>query len=77
MSDLTRTPSAQLEPGTRLRYGLVGEIVTLDRRKTPDDDHHGLPFHPGWWLRGRNAGGLADFVLDADDSCWKVVGWTP
>lgn len=62
--------SVDLQPGTRLQYA-DGEIAVLDHRKDPNEDHHGLPFHTGWWLR--DGGGLADFVIDAPDTDWKVL----
>lgn len=66
------TRSEDLQPGTRLRHR-DGKIVTLGRRKTPPDDQHGLPYWPGWWLRDES-GGLADFVIDHEDSDWTVLG---
>lgn len=73
---LTRTPSSELTPGTRLRWTGprtqgVGNVAILERRKQHTDNHHGLPFHPGWWVEG--GGGLADFVIDAEDSNWEVI----
>lgn len=69
--------SADLAPGTRLRW--TGphsdnrpDIAVLERRKKPGDDHHNLPFRPGWWVEG--GGGLADYVIDAADSKWEVIG---
>lgn len=66
-----RRLSEDLKPGMRLRHS-DGEEVTLARRKQPSDKHHGLPFHPGWWLV--EGGGLADMVIDSSDSGWEVVG---
>lgn len=63
--------SADLRPGTKLRHK-NGHVVTLDRRKRPGEERHGLPYHPGWWLRD-DAGGLADFVIDADESDWTIL----
>ena len=65
--------SADLRPGTKVRHRGTGSVAVLDRRKQPDDDHHGLMYRPGWWLRGR-FGGLADDVIDAEDSDWEVLG---
>ena len=62
--------SNELRPGTQLRHR-DGAMVTLDRRKTAGDNHHGLPFIPGWWVR--ESGGLADVVIDAEDGQWTVV----
>lgn len=70
----TTIRSADLKPGARLQHA-NGEIVTLDRRKTRDEDHHGIPYWPGWWLRD-GAGGIADFVIDGGDdepSDWTVL----
>jgi hypothetical protein len=67
-----KTRSADLQPGTKLRYRNTPEIVVLDRRKTPEDDRYRLPFHPGWWLAGTTSG-LADFVIDDPDSGWEVI----
>lgn len=65
--------SKDLKPGTRLRYRLGGQsVVTLERRKRAEDDHHGLPFNPGWWLAD-NRGGLADYVIDDEHSAWEVI----
>lgn len=64
--------SSEMKPGTALRH-TSGHIVILDRRKSDDDDLHGLPFHPGWWLRD-DAGGLVDWTIDAEDSDWTVLG---
>lgn len=68
-----RNRSQDLQPGTRLRHDGDGAVVVLARRKTINDDHHGLPYHSGWWLRD-GSGGLADFVIDADDSDWIIDG---
>lgn len=62
--------SRDLAPGTALRHA-NGHIVILDRRKSPDDDLHGLPFHAGWWLRD-DAGGLSDSVIEELDE-WTVL----
>ena len=64
--------SDELTPGTRLRHRPSGKVVTLDRRKREGEESANLPFHPGWWLPGDN-GGLADFVIDAEDGDWEVV----
>jgi hypothetical protein len=72
MSDeLSKIRSADLQPGTRLRYR-NGEHVVLLHRKREDDERHGLPYHAGWWLR--DGGGLADFVIDDPESDWTVLG---
>lgn len=63
--------SRDLQPGTRVS-DKRGNTVTLDRRKTINDDHQGLPFHPGWWCR--EGGGIADFVLDDPNSGWYIDG---
>lgn len=65
--------SSELQPGTRLQHA-DGKIVTLDRRKTRDElrSRCDIPYHPGWRLRDES-GGLADFVIDADDSAWTVL----
>lgn len=68
---LSDVKSADLKPGTKLRYK-DGVVVVLDRRKTPQDDHHGVPFHAGWWLVGPH-GGLADFVIDNPERGWEVL----
>jgi len=64
--------SASLTPGTRLRHK-NGHVVTLGRRKV-EGEARGLSaiFFPGWWLRGTD-GGLADFVIDAENSDWTVL----
>ena len=73
----TTIRSADLRPGMRLRYR-DGTVVTLARRKSPSDllpetrrGMERLPYHSGWWLR--DGGGLADFVLDADESDWTIL----
>lgn len=63
--------SSELKPGTALRH-TSGHIVILDVRKHPDDGRSDSPFHPGWWLRG-DAGGLADFVIEAEGDHWTVI----
>lgn len=54
--------SADMHPGDRLEHESRDVIVTLRCRKTPDDDHHGLPYQPGWWLVDQ--GGLSDSIID-------------
>lgn len=65
--------SADLKPGTRLRWRDTNDVVTLSHRKAESDrPDTSLPFHPGWWLAD-DRGGLADFVIDAEDSDWHIV----
>lgn len=59
--------SRDLRPGDRLQ-SKDGTVVTLARRKHPDEDHHGLPFHPGWWIE--EGGGLADFAIEHPENGW-------
>lgn len=60
--------SEALTPGTILRHKRSAAEVVLSHRKEGRD---ATP-HPGWWLKD-NAGGLADFVIDAEHSDWEVV----
>lgn len=46
-------------------------VAVLERRKRPSDDHHGLPYMPGWWIEG--GGGLADVAIDDADSQWEIL----
>jgi hypothetical protein len=62
--------SVNLKPGDRLRHS-SGSVVTIRRRKSADDDHHGLSFRPGWWLV--EGGGLADFVFDDSPGEWTLI----
>jgi len=63
-------PSVDLKPGTRLQHR-DGAIVTLDRRKNPDENRPGFRYLPGWWVV--EGGGLADIVIDDPKSDWRVI----
>lgn len=71
-----RPPSKDLMPGTRLRWAGMDAVgrtpfAVLQHRKMPDEDHHGIPYQPGWWCEG--GGGLADYVIDAEHSQWEII----
>lgn len=68
-----RERSEDLAPGRGLRHR-DGKVVTIDRRKTLGDGSAGSPWYPGWWLT--DGSGLADFVIDEDDSYWTILPWT-
>lgn len=68
----TRPKSRTLTPGTKLRYKPDGTEVTLARRKQRQDYRSDRDYLPGWWLTGDD-GGLADLVIDAENSSWEVV----
>lgn len=72
-----RPKSIDLQPGTTLRWmGTSGsDNIVLDRRKRYDDDHHGLPYKPGWWIV--NGGGLVDTAIDEEGSKWEIVDVKP
>ncbi len=59
--------SKDLPSGTKVRYKPNGDIAVLDRRK---EEWEGTAL-AGWWVR--DGGGLADCVIDADDSEWEVI----
>jgi len=61
-----RIKSKDLKPGT-VMVREDGAQVTLLRRKRPEV-RSGM-YHPGWWCV--EGGGLADFVIDAEDSPWS------
>jgi hypothetical protein len=63
--------SADLRPGTRIRWRNNKETTTtLARRKTPDDKSP-LSYRPGWWLE--DSGGIADDALDNPEEGWTIV----
>lgn len=66
-----RPLSKDLKPGMRLRWR-GSSIVTLARRKDPDEPGRSIPFHSGWWLAD-SRGGLADFVIDAENGEWEIL----
>ncbi len=67
-----RTRSIDLSPGTRMCHKTTGTVLTLAARKSTDDGRsRTMPWWPGWW--NTDGSGLADFVIDADDSEWEVV----
>jgi hypothetical protein len=73
-----RPKSVDLTPGTRLRLidgqrGIDGKgTVVLDRRKDPAEHVDDFPWNPGWWLT-EDQGGLADFVIDDENSRWEIL----
>jgi hypothetical protein len=68
MSGAGKVPSRELRPGTRVRYKPNGDIAVLARRKREFESSSLLM---GWWVV--DGGGLADVVIDADDSEWEVL----
>lgn len=64
--------SAELAPGTKVRWMPGGDIFVLARRKDPTEHDHSTPWFPGWWIEDGGPG-LADFVLDNPKGDWEVV----
>lgn len=69
---MSATPkqSKDLAVGTIMEHR-NGHRVTLDHRKSRTFQQPGEVFHPGWWCT--DGSGLADFVIDAEDSDWRVI----